>query len=107
MVAVFITLTKIILYDKEQYPSLFYSKEELNSMNNVRLITKPLIHLSGFRFLMYIRSNVREEASLVRRARTADAELEKDVKVIKMKQIYRAGYNFLCTVYSLWSWHSA
>ena len=76
-------------------------------MNNVRLITKPLIHLSGFRFLMYIRSNVREEASLVRRARTADAELEKDVKVIKMKQIYRAGYNFLCTVYSLWSWHSA
>ena len=76
-------------------------------MNNVRLITKPLIHLSGFRFLMYIRSNVREEASLVRRARTADAELEKDVKVIKMKQIYRAGYNFLCTVYSLSSWHSA
>ena len=35
LVAIIITTIKIILYDKDVYPSVFYSQEEIDAMNNV------------------------------------------------------------------------
>jgi len=35
--AVLITTIKIFLYDKEAYPSIFYSKEELDAMKNLKM----------------------------------------------------------------------
>ena len=35
MVAIIVTTIKIILYDKDVYPTVFYSQDEIDSMNNV------------------------------------------------------------------------
>ena len=44
MVAIIITTIKIILYDKDVYPSVFYSQEEIDAMNAVSWIKKIIWH---------------------------------------------------------------
>ena len=35
MLAILITSIKIIIYDKDVYPSVFYTQEEIDARNNV------------------------------------------------------------------------
>ena len=49
MVAILVTTIKIILFDKETYPSLFYTKEEINAMKNVSGI-KGYLKIDSIRF---------------------------------------------------------
>ena len=44
MVAIIITNLKIILYDKNVYPSVFYSQEEMAAMKNVSKFGQPCLN---------------------------------------------------------------